>query len=200
MPYDSHTDEELAALVKKGDDEAFSALMGRSVDHIFNFVRQYIPAKEDAEDVVQDSFFKAWKHIRRFKRGRKWKPWLFTVARNTALDHIKKKKAVSFSSLDQAEDSLSFADTLEDAEPLPSDSFADAESAALLKAPLAELPADYQSVITLHYRDELTFEEIAEVLDKPMNTVKSWHRRALIKLRGIVDSRMNPSKQENAPK
>lgn len=181
--FDALTDEELADATKKGNDEAYKALMLRYIRHIFNFARQYSKNDEDAEDIVQDSFFKAWKYIKLFDKGKMFRPWLFTITRNTALDHIKKKKAMSFSDLDDSNEEMSFADTLHDPEPLPYEIFEQRQLAKEVREALEVLHPDHRAVLIMHYHQEMTFEEIAEIMKKPMNTVKSWHRRALLKLR-----------------
>ncbi len=179
------TDEELLKKVKDGDDSAFKDLTNRYIKHIFNFVMQYVRIREDAEDVVQDTFFKTWKHLHRFKDGMKFKPWLFTIARNTSLDFIKKKKAISFSDMntDNDGDEINFSDTIVDTEPLPSEIFADKELALELKRAMSSLHPDHKTVLILHYHQEMTFEEISEIMKKPMNTVKSWHHRSLEKVK-----------------
>ena len=184
------SDEELAIQAQDGDDTAFNALTVRHIQHIFNFVRQYVPKKEDVEDVVQNTFFKAWKHIKSFKKDKKFKGWLFAIARNTALDHLKKKRSFSFSEMSSTdEDSggeISFADTLGDPEPLPHEVFERKEIANELMGVLDQLSPDYRATLIMHYNDEMTFEEIATIFKKPMNTVKSWHRRALKKVRELM--------------
>jgi RNA polymerase sigma-70 factor (ECF subfamily) len=179
MDYHNTTDEKLVEACKKRDDAAFQELMRRHIRPIFNFVRQYVKTDEDVEDVVQDAFFKAWKHIRRFKAGKMFRPWLYTIARNTALDHLKKRRAAAFSELDNDDTDQSFADTLEDAGPLPPELFERAESVAMLEPYLDALHPDYRAVLIMRYHEELSFNEIAEIMGKPMNTVKSWHWRAL---------------------
>ena len=175
------SDEELVQRVKDDDDGAYQVLVSRYIKHIHNFVMQYVRNAEDAEDATQDSFFKAWKHIRRFKQGMRFKPWLFAIARNTALDHIKKKKAVSFSDIDAGgnDDTVDFAETIVDTEPLPSDIFAQAERADELTTAMSDLHPDHRNVLIMHYHYDMTFDEIALSMKKPMNTVKSWHRRSL---------------------
>lgn len=183
---DSMTDEELVEKCKKGDDMAFKELMNRHLKHIFNFARQYSRNNEDAEDIAQDAFFKAWKYIKRFRKGAKFRPWLFAIARNTALDHVKKKKAVSFSSMDDTDNEMTFADTLSDNEPLAPEIFARAQLGDELMASMAGLHPDHRAVLIMHYHQEMTFDEIADIMGRPMNTVKSWHRRSLEKIRGIL--------------
>lgn len=183
------TDEELIENYKQGDDASFQTLMRRSLKPVLNFVYQYVRNTEEAEDVTQDAFFKAWKNIKKFKgdKNKKWKPWLFTIARNTALDYIKKRKNVPFSGMDLNEkDSTSFSETLEDVEPLADELFEQVQNAEVLTKIMNTLRPEYHSVLLLHYHQELTFEEIATVMGMSMNTVKSWHRRALEKVREIL--------------
>jgi len=177
------SDEALIEEIKKGDDMAFQELMSRYTKHIFNFILQYVKVREEAEDVSQDTFFKVWKYIKRFKNGMKFKPWLFTIARNTALDYIKKKKAIPFSNIDNEEEDFNFSDTISDTEPLPPEVFARAELATQLMGAMTDLHPDHQSVLIMHYQQDMTFEEIAEIMKKPMNTVKSWHHRSLSKVK-----------------
>ncbi len=175
------TDSELAILAQKGDDAAFEALMRRHMQAMWYFVRQYSKNEEDTEDIVQDAFFKAWKNLKRFDPGRSFKPWLFKIARNTALDQIKKRRSMAFSELDSDEGEAPFAETLEDAEPLAHELFEQAELRAELDEALETLHPDHRAVLIMRYQEGLSFVEIGEILDRPMNTVKSWHRRALHK-------------------
>jgi len=184
-PTRSETDEQLAELCRKGDHGAFHELMDRYLKPIFNFVRQYSKDSEDTDDITQDAFFKVWRNIGQYKKGRAFKPWLYTIARNTALDYLKKKRSVSFSNLDDNESDIAFADTLADNEPLPTELFDRAALTKDMEKKLEKLQPDYRSVIILHYNEDMTFEEIATVVNRPMNTVKSWHRRALLRLREI---------------
>jgi RNA polymerase sigma-70 factor (ECF subfamily) len=186
MDYAKFTDEELAQKCKRRDEYAFQELTKRYIRLIFNFVRRYALVEEVAEDMTQDTFFKVWKNIKQYKKGMKFRPWLYTIARNTALDHIKKKKAIVFSELDDNENDLAFVDTLEDRAPLQAEIFDDAAMAETLTRTVKLLHPDHQTVISLHYQEEMTFDEIAKIMKRPMNTVKSWHRRALIHLRELL--------------
>jgi RNA polymerase sigma-70 factor (ECF subfamily) len=179
------SDEDLIQKIKDGDDGAFQELTSRHIKHIFNFVFQYVRTKEDSEDVTQETFFKTWKYMRRFKDGMKFKPWLFTIARNTALDYIKKKKAITFSDMntDADDDSMDFSETIADTGPSPTEIFARAELADEVSGIMDDLHPDHRNVLIMHYRYEMTFEEIADSMKKPMNTVKSWHRRSLARIK-----------------
>ena len=166
------TERRLAAIAK-GFGREPSAILAEAVERVL----------EDAEDITQDTFFKVWKNIKYYTKGRMFKPWLYAIARNTALDQIKKKKALPFSDLDDKENDLSFADTVEDHEPLPPQIFETNFLTGKLSDALEVIHPDHRAILILHYKEEMTFDEIASIVNKPMNTVKSWHRRALIKLR-----------------
>ncbi len=181
--YKNQSDEELAELCRKKDEQAFRVLMNKYLQSIFNFSRQYTKTTEDAEDITQDTFLKVWKYINLFTKGRLFRPWLYTIARNTALDFIKKKKAISFTDLADADSDTSFADTLSDDEPLPDELFAIANLVDKLEIVMDDIHPEHRAILIMHYREDMTFNEISTIIKKPMNTVKSWHRRALLKLR-----------------
>ncbi|MEI7463441.1 MAG: RNA polymerase sigma factor, partial [Candidatus Taylorbacteria bacterium] len=102
---------------------------------------------------------------------------------------IKKKRASSFSELDDNENDLSFADTLSDQEPNQAEIFDAIKTKEILAQIVDQLHPDHQIVISLHYQDELSFDEIAKIMNRPMNTVKSWHRRALIHMRKLLKNK-----------
>jgi RNA polymerase sigma-70 factor (ECF subfamily) len=89
-------------------------------------------------------------------------------------------------SKDGAEDINAFAENIPAEELLPDEALAKLEDSAFLNAILEKLPSQYQEVLILHYQEEMTFDEIGKVLNKPLNTVKSQHRRAIIELRKLI--------------
>ncbi len=189
MDHHAASDSELAISSQNGDEAAFQELMRRHVHSIWVFSRQYAKSDEDTEDIVQDTFYKAWKYLKRFEPNKAFRPWLYAIARNTALDYLKKRRSTSFSELANDETDTAFEETLEDKEPLPSEVFEQTELAAELDKATSTLHPDYKAVLMMHYRDDMTFQEIASILGKPMNTVKSWHRRALQKVRKLLPHR-----------
>ncbi|MFA6295153.1 MAG: RNA polymerase sigma factor [Candidatus Paceibacterota bacterium] len=180
--YRTKTDNELIVDCKNHDEQAFRELMDRYMKQIFNFTKQYSKTTEDAEDITQDTFLKVWKYIGRYTRDRSFKPWLYMIARNTALDFLKKKKSLSFSELDDIENDLFFTDTVVDNEPSPEELFANSVIIKELSKVMEDIHPDHRAILVMHYHEDMTFDEISTIIGKPMNTVKSWHRRALIKL------------------
>jgi len=192
MP-EAETDSELVSLcVEYGDADAFERLVTRHVDGVYNFARSLISDAAEAEDVTQDTFLRAWKHIGRFDLDKSFKSWLFGIARNASIDFLRKKKTLPFSALSsQGSGSnagaggreLEFEDTLADDEPLADSLFEKKEIREAIESAIAGLPELYRPVVILKYSEGLTFEELAVVFGEPMNTIKSRYRRALALLK-----------------
>ena len=117
------SDEELVAEYLRGDNDALRLLIERYLKSIYGFVFRYVNNPENAEDIVQDVFIKTWKNLKKFNRKKNFKTWLFTIAKNTALDALKKKKPIVFSALEEDENDGGFSETLIDPAPLPHEIF-----------------------------------------------------------------------------
>ena len=183
-------DAELVEKYRAGAEKAFTILVQRHTGAVYSFVARYVGGGSEAEDIVQDVFVKVWKHLGRFDIQRNFRTWIFTIAKNTALDWLKKKKAITFSELHTHDDTTLFEETLAADEPLPSDVFDTSRSQEELSTALSTLSADYRAVILLRLDSQLTFREIAEALGKPLNTVKSHYRRAV----GLLDQQLSRTK------
>lgn len=192
------TDAEIIQATIDGDTGAFSVLVERYSRDVYGFVFFMTKDKGDAEDVVQETFVKVWKNLKKFKPDQRFKSWLLAIARNTTIDYIRKRRHSVFSDFDDEEGSNMLVETLVDEERL-ADEIADiAESAKQTGEAVKKLPDIYRSVIALRYEGGLSFEEIGKILKKPVNTVKSQHRRALIALRQIMTDDSAPNSQDNA--
>ncbi len=185
------TDEELAIAAKALNDDAFAELVRRYLRRVHGFSYRYLLDRAEAEEATQETFVKAWRALHRFDQKRSFATWLFAIARNTALDRLKKKHPIPFAALQSADGEGDMAETLADPEPLPPEALDAANLASRLEAALAGLHPDDRAIIALHYDEHQTFEEIAETLGKPMNTVKSRHRRALGFLRDNLTLHQN---------
>ena len=202
MSYAQHdstesTDEEIILSYKNGEREAFKKLIGRYTGPLYNFVAR-LAGKNDAPDIAQEIFIKVWKNLNRFDENKaSFKTWIFTIAKNATTDFLRKKKSLLFSDLDKPTrqdlaDNDSFAENIPDEDLLSDETLQKLEEKTadekFLNDLLAKLRPVYQEILSLHYQEEMTFEEIGKVLAKPLNTVKSSHRRALLELRRMVDT------------
>jgi RNA polymerase sigma-70 factor (ECF subfamily) len=180
-------DAKLIAAFIKGDGESFAALVDRHMPMVYKFTYRYVGDADTANDVVQDVFIKVWKNIKKFDPQKNFKTWLLTIAKNTALDSIKKKKAVLFSKIEDGETDLdAFLAPYIEGPDLPDELFEKAQTKADLDHLLQELSPGYRSVLLMRYVEHLKFREIADALREPIDTIKSKHRRALIQLRKML--------------
>lgn len=141
--------------------------------------------KEGAEDITQEVFLKVWKNLEKFDpETGGLKTWIFAIARNAAIDSLRKKRNIVFSELDSEEQS--FEETLPDKEPLPDEIFERKNLAEELANALSKIKPELREIVLLKHIEEMTFEKIGQVVGKPMDTVKTQYRRALNQLRGLL--------------
>lgn len=183
-------DAELIALHFAGDEGAFDALVRRHLDAVYAFTMRFLGDARDAEDVAQEAFLRAWKHLKKFDGARNFRTWLFAIAKNAALDLLRKKKTLPFSGFDDEDGGNAVVDGLADPAPLAPELLDRAGIAATLASAMDRLPAAQRMVLWLHYNDHLTFREIGEALEAPLHTVKSRHYRGLIALKAILEGEM----------
>ena len=185
------TDAELVHAVLFEDKNAYALLLDRYMSSVYKFAYRYVRYPAEADDVTQEAFVRAWKNLKKFDTTRNFKTWLFTIARNAALDFIKKKKPLLFSRIIEEEERLDafLAPYMGTAE-LPDEMFDRSVAKAGVTSALGALPTPYRTVLAMRYNDNLKFREIAEALGEPIDTVKSKHRRGLLLLRKIMTGDM----------
>jgi len=180
--------EQLMENYLDGDENALPVLIKNNLDLVFNFVRRMVKTEHDAEDITQESFVKVWKKSATYRRGSRFSPWLLSIARNTALDFLKKKKEFVFSQF-ESDDGGNFLEAgLADPEPLPDEIFSRAGLVLQVQTALAQIATEQREVIVLRHESNMTFEEIGDIVQRPLNTVKSQYRRGLQVLREILIS------------
>ena len=193
------SDDEIIEQYKHGDREAFKKLIDRYASPLYNFAAR-LTSRNEAPDIVQESFIKAWKNINRFDgKLASFKTWIFTIAKNTTTDFLRKKRSLLFSDMPErgggnkdTEENNSFAENIPAEELLPDIALSRLEDNILLNKILEKLPRAYREILVLHYQEEMTFSEIGKILNKPGNTVKSQHRRAIMELRKSLDPTLFP--------
>lgn len=187
MTLEGDSDQQLIASYQVGDEVALEILIKRYLGLVYNLVYRYVNSGSDAEDITQEVFIKVWKNLPKFDQHKNFKIWLTVIARHTALDWLKKKKLLLFSSLED-ENGHSLIEDMVSSDLLsaPNELYDQEQRRARLSAAVNHLATKYRLVLFLHYNGHLTFQEIAEVLGEPLDTVKSRNRRALIKLRELL--------------
>ncbi len=166
------TEHELIAHSLQHNAQAYAVLVERYKDAIYYHCFAIVRDEDQAEDIAQESFISAYYKLDQFDQSRKFSTWLFKIATNNALTHIKRSKRTVNASEEQLESIVSPHTT-------PHRS---AEHDELHRA-IAKLSPRDQAIISLHYWQGLNFKEIAETLSKPEGSIKVWILRAKEQLR-----------------
>lgn len=170
----------------QGEVDAFAILVRRYQDRLYNTVLRVVDNHEDAWDVVQESFLNAYQSLASFKGDAEFFTWLYRIAFNAAVSQKRKKRATI--SLEQARthDGKS-VDPADDSEQCkPSDALERHEEHTAVHRALAQLSVEHRSVLIMKDLDGMKYEEIAEIMDIPIGTVRSRLHRARLELRDIL--------------
>jgi RNA polymerase sigma factor (sigma-70 family) len=180
----AETDATLIKSALAGDQAAFKALMDRHRAAIFHIVIKIVRDNESAADLVQETFMKAFTSLHTYRSEYKFSTWLYRIAANAAIDHIRKQR-IQMLSLNASVDTESGQIDLE----VPDDSYnpekdlEEREKRLSINEAIASLPEKYRTVIIYRHKDDKSYEEIAEALSLPIGTVKAriFRARELLK-------------------
>lgn len=175
-------DREIIKKYLSGDEAAFSELVKKYLQPVYSFVFRFVLDRDTAEDLTQETFLKAWKNLKRYDPERNFRTWLFAIAKNTVFDYFKKKKEILFSSFAD-EEGENWLENVNDENILPDEILERKSISKELDVALQKLPPHYRAILLLHYKEDFTLHEIAEILEEPYNTIKSRHIRGLVKLK-----------------
>jgi RNA polymerase sigma-70 factor (ECF subfamily) len=179
------SDEQLVELARKGNETAFPELVKRYSRRILRVARNITNNDEDAEDVLQESFLKAYTHLDGFQGNSKFYTWLVRIAINEALMKLRKRQAGKVVSLDEelstGEDAVVREVAVWDG--TPEDRYSQEELREILDRTIASLPEGFRTVFVLRDVEELSTEETAEMLGLSIPAVKSRLLRARLQLR-----------------
>jgi RNA polymerase sigma-70 factor (ECF subfamily) len=174
----------LVARAKAGDAAAFTSLVERYERKIFRLAKHITQNEEDAEDVLQDAFLKAFEHLQGFQEQSKFYTWLVRIAVNEALMRLRKRRSGQVYSLDEAVDTGEETVAREIAVwDNPEQRYSQEELRAILRQAMDSLPPIFRTVFLLRDVEELSTEETAEALGISIPAVKSRLLRARLQLR-----------------
>lgn len=175
---------EAIARAKKNDQKAFNYLLDTFWDDVYGFQLKRTENENDAEDITIQTFSKAFDKIDTFDENYKFKTWLITISKNIHIDLIRKEKNLISKSISQDDDDPLYQ--ILDESPTPEDKLITEQNLAKLLRDIKKLKPDYQKVIHLRYFQELSYKEISEALDDPINNVKVKLLRAKKLLAEII--------------
>lgn len=177
------SDKKLVENYLKGKESAIELLVSRHLKSVFGFVYHYVGDAKSAEDITQETFLKAWKNLKKFDKEKSFKTWIFTIAKNSSFDYLKKKKPLLFSQLQDADGKNPFVDNVKDKALMPNEVAERNILKNYFNEAINSLSEKYGIVLSLYYIDGFNFREIAEKLGESINTIKSRHRRGLAMVR-----------------
>jgi len=189
-------EDALVTALCKGVEEAYEILIQRYQQPVYNLVCRLLNDPSDACDIVQEVFLKVFRNIGSFRGNSSLKTWIYRIAVNEAYNHRRwfsrhQRQEVA---LGAEEGTLGYVDSLADSGRTPFDQAADRETRALVEAALEKLNAKFRAAVILRDIEDLSYEEIATVLDVSLGTVKSRILRGREALRKILEGRLEKEK------
>ena len=182
------TDQELAARARDGDQDAFEQLVRDNEKRIYTLALRMTGSREDALDLAQDAFFQAWKALPTFQGESSFATWLYRLATNLCLDHLRaqKRRTQSMGPALSLDDEENGPGQVADQQLQPQEAVERSERRRALERGLASLPDHHRQVLIMRELSGLSYQEIAQVLDLDLGTVKSRIARARLSLRKIL--------------
>lgn len=182
-------DAELVAASQGGDQDAFALLVQRHQRRVFNMVFSMLQQYEEANEVTQEAFFAAWQGLASFRGDSRFSTWLYRIAYNCCLKQFEQRKRDNaLQAAMQAERLLDFAGKDERA----SNVMEVHDCQNMVREQLSMLPAKYRVVLVLRHLQEMTYEEMAEILTMPIGTIKTH----LFRARNLLKERLQAFEQE----
>lgn len=187
-PAHAATDLELVNRTKAGEVEAFSELVRRHEQNVYNLAYRFMREASLAEDMTQEAFLKAFRLLNGFRGACSFSTWMYRVTCSVCLTELNRRKRRSEVELLPSHGG--------EAAPAGADT---ADMPELMRGCVGKLPEHYATIITLYYFKEVSYDEIARFLSIPMGTLKTWMHRARLQLRKIVERELRSHAFEEAP-
>ena len=161
--------------ITRGDTEAFANIIEEYKRLVYHIVCKLVRNETEREDLCQDIFIKVYQNLHRFQHESKLSTWIARIAYNSAINHLKKKKVPL---LDDHNPNGRSIETEFGEDPTPYSFAEGADLTRRLKSEIESLPVQFKTILTLYHLEQMSYSEIAEILDMPDGTVKSYLFRA----------------------
>ncbi len=165
---------------KEGDRGAFEALMRAYSGFVYSLAFRMLGGRADAEDVFQETFFRAWSHLNSFRSGGNFTHWIKRIATNLCIDRLKARKRQHAYENAQVEEVGSWQEE---------EQYAKEQDHPMVNQLLAQLPANHRAAVVLFYLEDRSVEEVARTLRQKPGTVKVWLFRARQKMKAVLEAK-----------
>ncbi|MEX0593276.1 MAG: sigma-70 family RNA polymerase sigma factor [Balneolaceae bacterium] len=180
-------DESLMKRFQEGDEQAFSELVNRYQDRLHNFLFRYTRNRQDCEDLAQETFIRVYRKRDSYKPIARFSTWMYTIALNLARSEFRKQKKMQLVSIhEDPADSDSREMVFESVEVQPDRALENKMDMERLEDALDQLTEEYRDAVVLRDIQQLSYEEIAEITETPMGTVKSRINRGRIQIQELM--------------
>src|SRR4051812_22643111 len=181
-------DADVVALAQQGREDAYRELIKRYERPVFSLIYRMVRDKETAEDLSQETFIKVLNNIDRYRPGFKFSSWLFKIANNITIDHLRRRQVDTISiegspNAITAESARATAVTVTSGGESPLEELESREIGAEIEKAIAKLRPEYRACIILRHVEDYSYDEIAEIVKLPLGTVKTYIHRARQELR-----------------
>jgi RNA polymerase sigma-70 factor (ECF subfamily) len=181
-------DREIVREVLNGKKELFALLVHRYEDKIFNYIYYLVKQRQEAEDLAQTTFVKAFFALRQYNHTFEFSTWIYSIARNVCLDYFRKRKKeetdVSLHLMVGDDGDTEMGELLEeDHSPDPLKTVLNDELREKIEKAIESLPLKLREIVVLRHLEDCSYEEIAQIMNLPVGTVKSYLHRARKKLK-----------------
>jgi RNA polymerase sigma-70 factor, ECF subfamily len=181
----SMTDEELILALQQDRFEAYDLLVERFKPRLYGFIMQMVKNHALAEDLLQETFIRLWRHRMSYRNIARFSTWIYTIAANLVRSEMRKKSRVRFVDLEPREEGDRQVE-LPDKSPLVDDIVHGRMALKAIHDAMEKLPDEFREVIYLREVEELSYDEIVDMLDIPAGTVKSRINRARARLKELL--------------
>ncbi|MDB5085088.1 MAG: polymerase sigma factor SigW [Bacilli bacterium] len=180
-------ESQIVRRVQSGDRLAFAELVELYKNRLFNLAHRMLGNKQDAEDVLQDTFLRAYANLASYNDHHKFSTWIYRIATNACIDRLRKRKAdVSLDAEQEDAEGTDLYSRIASLGLTPEEEALHSETASELEQAIERLPASYRSVILLKYVHDLSLQEIADILQLPVSTIKTRIHRGREALRASL--------------
>lgn len=179
----SAAERNLVHKAQAGDTQAFAELVQAHQQFAYNVALRSVNNSQDAEDIVQDAFVKAWKSLSRFRLEARFRTWLYRIVMNICYNQLPKLRK-ELGCLEQGSGQVQLVETNPDMDPAAQ--LEGKETIAFVQQQVKSLPGQYQILLMLRYQQGCSYAEISEILDLPLGTVKTGIFRARERLKEAV--------------